>query len=68
MFSKGLLNSPSKGRVQDFQIDTGILHWDGHQKQAKANSDSLDWSTPASSQGLDWSQPVSNQTSSGFDW
>jgi hypothetical protein len=23
----GLLNSPSKARVQDLQIDTGILSW-----------------------------------------
>jgi hypothetical protein len=23
----GLLNSPSKARVQDLQIDTGILNW-----------------------------------------
>ena len=27
LFGVGLLNSPSKARVQDLQIDTGILSW-----------------------------------------
>jgi hypothetical protein len=27
LFCAGLLNSPSKARVQDLQIDTGILSW-----------------------------------------
>lgn len=64
--SPSLLNSPSKARLQDTQIDTGILDWGG--SKPTKNSDSLDWSTPVSSQGTDWSAPVSNQTSSGLDW
>lgn len=66
-----MLNSPSKARVQDHQIDTGILNWGDTytQKHGKQDSaESVDWSTPVSSQGYDWSQPESNQTSSAFDW
>lgn len=33
----GLLNSPSKSRTQDFQIDTGIISWDDNAK--KTNDD-----------------------------
>ncbi|XP_066993059.2 dmX-like protein 2 isoform X2 [Anabrus simplex] len=53
--SPSLLNSPVKARIQDFQIDTGVLSWDNaadvsHNKDASA----LNWSEPV----LDWSQPV----------
>ncbi|XP_033329143.2 rabconnectin-3 alpha isoform X7 [Megalopta genalis] len=49
--SPSLLNSPSKTRRQDSQIDTGIISWDD--RTTKTNED----------EGLfDWSQPVSGKT------
>ncbi|XP_069696328.1 dmX-like protein 2 isoform X4 [Periplaneta americana] len=57
--SPSLLNSPSKARVQDFQIDTGILSW-GEPTDSQRHIDSsssLDMTTHMSS-SLDWSQPV----------
>ncbi|XP_023723664.1 dmX-like protein 2 isoform X1 [Cryptotermes secundus] len=57
--SPSLLNSPSKARVQDLQIDTGILSW-GDPTDSQRNigsSSSMDMSTHVSS-SLDWSQPV----------
>lgn len=57
--SPSLLNSPSKARVQDLQIDTGILSW-GDPTDSQRNIDSsssMDMSTHMSS-SLDWSQPV----------
>ena len=32
-FFSGLLNSPSKSRTQDLQIDTGIISWDDNLKR-----------------------------------
>lgn len=57
--SPSLLNSPSKARVQDLQIDTGILSW-GDPTDSQRNMDSsssMDMSTHMSS-SLDWSQPL----------
>lgn len=33
----GLLNSPSKARTQDFQIDTGIITWDEDHSKETSN-------------------------------
>lgn len=57
--SPSLLNSPSKARVQDLQIDTGILSW-GDPTDSQRNIDSsssMEMSTHMSS-SLDWSQPI----------
>ncbi|XP_047120921.1 dmX-like protein 2 [Schistocerca piceifrons] len=54
------LNSPSKSRLQDHQIDTGILTWEGTGSSDKATS--LDWSAPAKASSIDWSEPVSKQS------
>ncbi|XP_034938961.1 dmX-like protein 2 isoform X2 [Chelonus insularis] len=54
--SPSLLNSPSKSRAQDFQIDTGIIKWDNSTKEdnpAEASS-SMDWGSST----IDWSQPI----------
>ncbi|XP_050459131.1 dmX-like protein 2 isoform X2 [Cataglyphis hispanica] len=53
--SPSLLNSPSKSRAQDTQIDTGIINWGNELNGVSNNKEtaaSLDWST----QSLDWSQ------------
>ncbi|XP_077255779.1 rabconnectin-3 alpha isoform X4 [Temnothorax americanus] len=50
--SPSLLNSPSKARAQDAQIDTGIINW-GNESNAVNNKDAdVDWGTPS----FDWSQ------------
>nr|XP_034195928.1 dmX-like protein 2 isoform X4 [Osmia lignaria] len=52
--SPSLLNSPSKARTQDFQIDTGIITWnEDHSKQT---------SNDTGAAVLDWSEPVTKQT------
>ncbi|XP_076387678.1 rabconnectin-3 alpha isoform X3 [Megachile rotundata] len=52
--SPSLLNSPSKTRTQDFQIDTGIIAWDDeHSKQTNDDKGAA---------AVDWSQPVTRQT------
>ncbi|KAL0271823.1 UNVERIFIED_CONTAM: hypothetical protein PYX00_008798 [Menopon gallinae] len=51
--SPSLLNSPSKSRVQDFQIDTGIIQWNTNGTNELENSKVLKEETV-----LDWSQPV----------
>ncbi|XP_043498193.1 dmX-like protein 2 isoform X6 [Polistes fuscatus] len=54
--SPSLLNSPTKSRTQDAQIDTGIIAWSGETKTTSDvpvdSSASLDWGT------TDWSQPI----------
>lgn len=70
-FPTGILTSPNKKRVHDYQIDTGILHWEKSEARepSKINSaDSVDWVTPVSSENYDWSRPDSCQTSSMIDW
>lgn len=54
--SPSLLNSPSKSRAQDAQIDTGIINWGNESNGISNNKDtaaSLDWNTSSS---FDWSQ------------
>ncbi|KAL6428109.1 hypothetical protein ACFW04_008468 [Cataglyphis niger] len=53
--SPSLLNSPSKSRAQDTQIDTGIINWGNESNGVSNNKEtaaSFDWST----QSFDWSQ------------
>lgn len=50
-FFSGLLNSPSKSRTQNFEIDTGIISWG-----SSAEAPALD-----SASALDWSEPVAKQ-------
>ncbi|CAL1683436.1 unnamed protein product [Lasius platythorax] len=48
--SPSLLNSPSKSRAQDTQIDTGIINWGNESNGISNNKDtaaSLDWNTPS---------------------
>ncbi|XP_066592575.1 dmX-like protein 2 [Prorops nasuta] len=70
--SPSVLNSPSKTKVQDSQINTGIIDWDiSVTKPAIEDSlQSMDWSTPASEWGkkkddelvLNWDDdPVNNE-------
>ncbi|KAK9294166.1 hypothetical protein QLX08_011144 [Tetragonisca angustula] len=49
--SPSLLNSPSKSRTQDLQIDTGIISWDDNSKKTD-NAEAI----------IDWSQPMTHQT------
>lgn len=52
--SPSLLNSPSKSRAQDTQIDTGIINWGNESNGVSNNKEtaaSLDWNTPS----FDWS-------------
>ncbi|XP_044020160.1 dmX-like protein 2 isoform X2 [Aphidius gifuensis] len=57
--SPSLLNSPSKTRPLDSQIDTGILGWDSEPNVKEINSSSsIDW---GDSSTLDWSQPVTKK-------
>ncbi|XP_053977802.1 dmX-like protein 2 isoform X7 [Hylaeus volcanicus] len=46
--SPSLLNSPSKIRTQDYQIDTGIISWDNDSKKTNQDEGIVDWSEPAS--------------------
>ncbi|PSN54280.1 DmX-like protein 2 [Blattella germanica] len=68
--SPSLLNSPSKARVQDYQIDTGILSW-GDATDTQRNIDSsssMELSTHVSS-SMDWSQPMTrNEESLELKW
>ncbi|KAK6643958.1 hypothetical protein RUM43_000223 [Polyplax serrata] len=72
--SPSVMNSPSKKRVQDHQIDTGILNWGEPVTEKKVNSTvSMDFSTPLSthqpqsSAAFDWSQPVyTTEVDEGF--
>ncbi|XP_011258519.2 dmX-like protein 2 isoform X5 [Camponotus floridanus] len=53
--SPSLLNSPSKSRTQDTQIDTGIINWGSESNGVSNNKEtatSFDWNTPS----FDWSQ------------
>ncbi|XP_072743219.1 dmX-like protein 2 isoform X7 [Anoplolepis gracilipes] len=53
--SPSLLNSPSKSRAQDAQIDTGIINWGSEANGVSNNKEaaaSLDWN----SSSFDWSQ------------
>ncbi|BES94787.1 Dmx-like 1 [Nesidiocoris tenuis] len=56
----GLLNSPTKSKVQDYQIDTGILTWEDSQKTSNLNSAETLANGDAlfASNDMDWSQPV----------
>uniref|UniRef100_A0A1B6CLX3 RAVE complex protein Rav1 C-terminal domain-containing protein n=1 Tax=Clastoptera arizonana TaxID=38151 RepID=A0A1B6CLX3_9HEMI len=58
--SPSLLSSPTKARVQDFQIDTGILTW------GEQNTDSAATSKGQTSMEFDWSQPVTNNKDDEF--
>ncbi|XP_070155557.1 dmX-like protein 2 isoform X5 [Polyergus mexicanus] len=52
--SPSLLNSPSKSRAQDTQIDTGIINWGNESNGVNNNKEtaaSLDWNTSS----FDWS-------------
>ncbi|XP_076665130.1 rabconnectin-3 alpha isoform X3 [Andrena cerasifolii] len=45
--SPSLLNSPSKSRTQNSQIDTGIISWDDDSKKTnKDEGGTIDWSEP----------------------
>ncbi|XP_012281901.1 dmX-like protein 2 isoform X2 [Orussus abietinus] len=63
--SPSLLNSPSKTRALDIQIDTGIISWDESTMKTAPVEDTstLDWGAPAT----DWSQPVTRQTDDELD-
>ncbi|XP_031780869.1 dmX-like protein 2 isoform X2 [Nasonia vitripennis] len=50
--SPSLLNSPSKSRAQNLEIDTGIISWES----SSAKSSALD-----AASALDWSQPLTKQ-------
>ncbi|KYN09879.1 DmX-like protein 2 [Trachymyrmex cornetzi] len=52
--SPSLLNSPSKARAQDFQIDTGIINWENKSNPLnnKETAGDIDWNTSS----FDWSQ------------
>ncbi|XP_046141549.1 dmX-like protein 2 isoform X3 [Osmia bicornis bicornis] len=52
--SPSLLNSPSKARTQDFQIDTGIITWNDDNSKQTSND--------TGAAVLDWSEPVTKQT------
>ncbi|XP_046412753.1 dmX-like protein 2 isoform X1 [Neodiprion fabricii] len=65
--SPSLLNSPTKAKTQDAQIDTGIITWDSPAPQsAPQESSSIDWGAPA----MDWSQQISKQAEDELvlDW
>ncbi|KAE8736649.1 hypothetical protein FOCC_FOCC017897, partial [Frankliniella occidentalis] len=53
---KGLLNSPSKTRVMDSRIDTGILDWG--EPVSSAAKPAAASAAAETSLDLDWSQPV----------
>ncbi|XP_024225203.1 dmX-like protein 2 isoform X2 [Bombus impatiens] len=48
--SPSLLNSPSKSRTQDLQIDTGIISWDDNLKKTDNIEGIVDWSRPVTHQ------------------
>lgn len=66
--SPSLLNSPSKSRPLDSQIDTGILSWDKNDtikvdEKDITTSSSIDW---GESSTMDWSQPASKMPEEEF--
>ncbi|XP_020293117.1 dmX-like protein 2 isoform X3 [Pseudomyrmex gracilis] len=53
--SPSLLNSPSKSRAQDTQIDTGIIDW-GNESKAVNNDNEIVSSVDWGASSFDWSQ------------
>ncbi|XP_026671186.1 dmX-like protein 2 isoform X3 [Ceratina calcarata] len=63
--SPSVLNSPSKARPQDFQIDTGIISWDVSTK-VNDTVETMDWSEPVTKQTddelvLNWDDDAENE-------
>ncbi|XP_058802358.1 dmX-like protein 2 isoform X2 [Phymastichus coffea] len=64
--SPSLLNSPSKGKSQNFEINTGTITWDTPKPEAIDTGIST-WDTPKpetidTASALDWSQPVKKES------